>query len=221
MKKYYIYQTTNLVNGKIYIGVHKYSDSRDHYYKGSGKALKFAFKKYGRKNFRKDILFEFDNKEEAYNKEIEIVNKEFLKRDDIYNLQLGGKGGKIYSVNGFKGKHHTEEHKTKMGNLQRGRQHLPEDKLKMSIAQKGKYPGAKHTGFIGYYITPYGKFESLIFANKGIGLSRITIRNRCRFINDNTVKSWSLFYDKDLKESDIGKTWKELGWSFEPGQRIK
>jgi hypothetical protein len=219
MKKYYIYQTTNLINGKIYIGVHKYSDSRDHYYKGSGKALKFAFKKYGRKNFRKDILFEFDNKEEAYNKEIEIVNKEFLKRDDIYNLQLGGKGGKIYRVNGFKGKHHTEENKIRNSNIHRGLKRTKETCKNISDSLKGKYFGSMHSGFIGYYITPYGRFESLILANEGIGLSRTTIRNRCRFINNNTVKPWCLFRDKDLTEKDIGKTWKEIGWGFEPVER--
>ena len=30
------------------------------------------------------------------NKEAEIVNEEFLKRDDVYNLKLGGEGGWDY-----------------------------------------------------------------------------------------------------------------------------
>ena len=48
-----IYITTNLINGKKYIG----SDSNnDKYYYGSGINLKMALKKYGKSNFKKDIL---------------------------------------------------------------------------------------------------------------------------------------------------------------------
>jgi hypothetical protein len=48
-----IYITTNLINGKKYIG----SDSNnDKYYYGSGVNLKLAIKKYGKSNFKKDIL---------------------------------------------------------------------------------------------------------------------------------------------------------------------
>lgn len=52
---YCLYQTTNLVNGKIYVGIHQ-SQSLDDAYLGSGKLLKAAIKKYGRKNFKREIL---------------------------------------------------------------------------------------------------------------------------------------------------------------------
>lgn len=42
----YIYQTTNLINGKVYIGQHM-SESFDANYYGSGKWLKRAIAKYG------------------------------------------------------------------------------------------------------------------------------------------------------------------------------
>ena len=48
-----IYKTTNLINGKIYVG----SDiSNIPSYLGSGKILKCAIKKYGKDNFQKEIL---------------------------------------------------------------------------------------------------------------------------------------------------------------------
>ena len=48
---YYIYRITNLINGKTYIGQHKYEELNE-YYKGSGKHLKRAQQKYGIENWR-------------------------------------------------------------------------------------------------------------------------------------------------------------------------
>lgn len=45
----YIYKTTNLINGKIYIGQYK-SNLFDSQYKGSGVILRKAFAKYGKEN---------------------------------------------------------------------------------------------------------------------------------------------------------------------------
>jgi hypothetical protein len=95
---YIIYKTTNLVNQKIYIGVHKQKFKKllfpiifDGYF-GSGKALKPALKKYYKENFIRETLFVFYTRDEAYVKEKEIVNKEFIKRKDTYNLVVGGHG---------------------------------------------------------------------------------------------------------------------------------
>lgn len=53
----FIYKTTCLVNGKIYIGQHTlYHDKRDDKYIGSGTIFLKALKKYGKKNFRREIL---------------------------------------------------------------------------------------------------------------------------------------------------------------------
>lgn len=89
-KHFIIYETKNLKNGKIYIGQHRTDDLNDGYL-GSGYHLKRAIRYYGKEFFERKILFSFDNEEDMYSKEAELVNEEFLKRDDIYNLTIGGK----------------------------------------------------------------------------------------------------------------------------------
>lgn len=51
----YIYKTTDLLNGKIYIGQHS-KDNFDKYYIGSGRKLLLRLKEIGRKNFKTEIL---------------------------------------------------------------------------------------------------------------------------------------------------------------------
>jgi len=89
---YTVYKTTNLVNGKIYIGSHKTKDLNDRYL-GSGKYLNHAIKKHGVENFKKEILFVFDTPKEMYDKEAELVNVGFLAEENTYNLKIGGFGG--------------------------------------------------------------------------------------------------------------------------------
>lgn len=92
MKKHYtIYQITNLINEKIYIGLHS-TDNLDDGYMGSGLNIHRAFKKYGIENFYKDIIFDFDNPEDMIQKEIELVDRKFVNRKDTYNIMLGGQG---------------------------------------------------------------------------------------------------------------------------------
>lgn len=95
-KHYLIYKTTCLVNGKIYIGQHQTYDLDDGYI-GSGHALQKAIKEYGRENFKREILFDFDNFTDMDNKEKELVTEEFVKREDNYNLNVGGSGDDWYT----------------------------------------------------------------------------------------------------------------------------
>jgi len=92
---YYLYQITNKINGKIYIGCHKTTNLEDDYM-GSGKHLKRAINKYGVENFEKIILKQFETEEEMFQEEVEIVNEEFVNRKDTYNIKIGGNGGWSY-----------------------------------------------------------------------------------------------------------------------------
>jgi hypothetical protein len=92
---YTIYKITNLIDGKVYIGKHQTKDLNDGYM-GSGKFIRRAIAKHGIKNFRKEILFQFDNEVNMNVKETELVTEEFCLREDTYNLCVGGNGGFSY-----------------------------------------------------------------------------------------------------------------------------
>ena len=94
-KHYLIYQTTNLVNNKIYIGKHITENIEDQYF-GSGKYFKRAIEKYGLENFEFKILFELQNEEEMNLLEKCVVTQEFCDRKDTYNINVGGDGGWNY-----------------------------------------------------------------------------------------------------------------------------
>jgi hypothetical protein len=58
-----IYKTTNLINGKIYVGKRVFNSEKfmkTNYY-GSGTLLKLSIIKYGLENFDRIILEEVDN----------------------------------------------------------------------------------------------------------------------------------------------------------------
>lgn len=86
---YIIYKTTNLVNGKFYIGKHK-TKNLDDGYLGSGKLLRHAIKKYGLDNFHRKILFICKTE-----KEMNLLEKILVvpDREINYNLCPGGHGG--------------------------------------------------------------------------------------------------------------------------------
>lgn len=84
-----VYKTTNLVNGRYYVGIHKVQPIYD-YYLGSGVILQQAIEKYGKENFVRETLFEFETLQECLAKECEIVNDEFLNRPETYNVTKGG-----------------------------------------------------------------------------------------------------------------------------------
>lgn len=102
--KYIVYLTTNLVNKKIYIGVHKTVTPykfdgylgcgvkiNDKYtYKYSKTPFEAAVNKYGVNSFIRKTLKVFDKLEDALDLERWLVDNEFISRKDTYNIQLGG-----------------------------------------------------------------------------------------------------------------------------------
>ena len=87
---HYTYLITNTLNGKIYIGVHSTSDINDGYM-GSSIPLNKDIRKFGKQYFTKQILNYFDSREDALVEESKLVNDEFVKRTDTYNINTGGK----------------------------------------------------------------------------------------------------------------------------------
>lgn len=91
----FIYEWTNELNGKKYIGSHK-GDINDNYL-GSGVAFNRAIKKYGIDNFTRKILEFVENDREILEKEqyyLDLVNA--AKNKNYYNLKSKAGGGWEY-----------------------------------------------------------------------------------------------------------------------------
>jgi group I intron endonuclease len=153
---YCIYKITNLINGKTYIGQHKYLELNDKYM-GSGKHLKRALKKYGIENFRKDILvFNISNKEyvDLLERVFIASEREKVGAENCYNIVDGGQGGSLKGrtcseqskrrmSEARKGKHLSDETKKKISEGNKGKHLSEQTKKRMSEAKKGCYKG-KH-----------------------------------------------------------------------------
>lgn len=92
---HYVYEITNLINGKKYIGKRSCDCSvEEDRYMGSGKYIKRALKKYGKENFTKTILEVCESEEEAFLKEMHYIKLvEAWKNPMYYNISSGGDGG--------------------------------------------------------------------------------------------------------------------------------
>jgi group I intron endonuclease len=94
MLYFLVYKTINLVNGKYYIGAHRTKNLQDGYL-GSGELLIRAFAKYGKENFKKDIIKFCSCKQEMLDLEIELIAVA-LGDPLCYNIKEGGEGGFDY-----------------------------------------------------------------------------------------------------------------------------
>ena len=158
---YCIYRITNLVNGKTYIGQHKYRKTPYDDYMGSGIRLIRAQKKYGIENFIKGIIIDGIEDKDTIN-ELEIFYIAFEREHNIngcYNIADGGQGNTglvseetrrklSYAHKGKKLKPLSEETKRKMSEAHKskpspfkGRHMSEESKKKMSETKKGKKRG--------------------------------------------------------------------------------
>jgi len=89
---HFIYKTTNIINNKYYIGMHSTNNLEDGYV-GSGKRLWYSINKYGKDNFKVEIIEFLDNMKLLKEKEREYVNENLLKDKKCMNIKLGGEGG--------------------------------------------------------------------------------------------------------------------------------
>ena len=159
-----IYKTTNLINGKFYIG----KDERNKPdYLGSGINLQSAIKKYGEENFIKETVEVCSTREELIEREKYWI-KETKSQEIGYNIADGGWGGNTYDEETrerisqeFKGRHvspetvekrrqtrekrkqenpdrynQTEERKKAIGDFHRGKEISEEQRQKNSERMK-------------------------------------------------------------------------------------
>jgi group I intron endonuclease len=132
----YIYLTTNNVNGRQYIG--KHSGDFNPNYLGSGKLIRQAIKKYGRKLFTKILIENCLNQDELNAAEIKwIAFYDAVNNPIFYNITYGGEGNL--------GHIHSEETRKKIqqtsagsNNGMFGRKHTIEARTSMSEKQKNK-----------------------------------------------------------------------------------
>lgn len=132
---YTVYKITNSINNRIYVGAHRTENLNDGYL-GSGYVIKSAIRLYGKEFFNKELLFVFDNKEDMFAKEREIVNETFVNDPMTYNIKLGGWGG-FDTID-----HQSDEHRSIMrSNRTQTNQKLLEkygEDWRRIISQKGK-----------------------------------------------------------------------------------
>ena len=156
---HYIYKTTNLVNGKMYIGVHMTNDLADGYL-GSGKVFKSAVKKYGKESFSRKILLFCETREESLTKEIFYISnfRDFYGKDKLYNITLGGQGVGYGENHPMFGRSHTPEARAAISeknsgenNSFFGKTHSKETRERLSkigstkVGELNNFYGRKHT----------------------------------------------------------------------------
>lgn len=102
MKQHYLYKITNLVNGKMYIGVTKDPKHRkwqhfNHRHPDTMSTIKYAIDKYGKDSFTFEVIC-IGSKEYI----LELESKAIALYDTIapsgYNLSKGGEGGAASSI---------------------------------------------------------------------------------------------------------------------------
>lgn len=196
MKQYIVYQTVNHINGNIYVGVHGTENPYDFDgYLGSGYLLEKAVRRYGKDAFERHVLHVFNERDDAYQKEAEIVCEEFVQRPDTYNLTTGGSVPPDLT-----GRKHTPEQIQKRIDARKG--------IPMAEATKEKlrqYSGERASSFGTIWITdgnqtkkiskndpiPDGwmRGRSNVFSQKQKSLAKTRMNKR--FEDDSMRQRWS------------------------------
>lgn len=90
IKRHFIYKTTNTKNNKYYIGRHSTYNIDDGYL-GSGIGILNAIEKYGKENFKREILLETFTSEDLWEFEKIFITDEMINDPMCYNMTYGGK----------------------------------------------------------------------------------------------------------------------------------
>jgi group I intron endonuclease len=123
-----VYKTTNLMNGKIYVGQDSKNDKN---YLGSGDLIKRAIKKYGKLNFKKETLVICHNQTEL-NEAERFWIKELKTVEFGYNIALGGTNGTMLN------RKHTENTRQLIRDSREGIVFSDKHKENLRLAHIGK-----------------------------------------------------------------------------------
>ena len=150
-KHNYFYKTINLINGKYYYGIHSTNNLEDGYM-GSGNLIKTAIKKYGKENFKKEIIADYPTRKEASDHEKMVVTVELIELDECYNLKSGGDNENT----------HCAEIKKRLSVINTGKTLSTETRNRMSLFQKGRIKTEIHRkriseGLLGNNHPMFGK----------------------------------------------------------------
>lgn len=179
-----IYKVTNMVNGKVYIGLtlrtlreriygHKYRMKHPKHQSKKDVYFYNALRKYGMDKFKWEIIDvssikgpSIEDKKVAL-KELNEKEKYWISFYESfgkngYNLTLGG-GGRLGST--FK---HTEKAKRKIGLSNRGKRHTEESKRRLSLSRMGRFTG-KDNHFFGKHHSEETK-KLLSESKKGVSV---------------------------------------------------
>lgn len=148
MKYFIVYETTNLINGKKYRGIHSTNNLNDGYL-GSGSVFELAVNKYGKDNFKKEVLEYCNSYEELIEKEKIYVDEEWVKNNSNYNLKTGGQSFGSLSSESRKKISETLKRKYASGEIipsLTNKDKVLDEELKMRISKslKEKYENEEH-----------------------------------------------------------------------------
>lgn len=109
----------------------------------------------------------------------------------------------------LKGKKKSQEHLSKISKSRTGSKWTDNQKQNLKIVRPSA--GKDNPSFLGWYITPWGVFETPLLAKNGapFEITENGIRKYCKYRNENTITN-----NHPIREEYVGKTPKELGFGF-------
>jgi len=177
----YVYLTTNLINGKQYVGDRSVNKLPD-VYLGSGKYYKNAETLYGKENFKKEILEFFNTKQEAFN-----AQEKYIK---LYRTHISSGGYNISEKGGYgvSGSFLDEETKNKIRFKLLGIKHTEERNKNQRESLKGKviipWNKGKKTGELS-------KQHKENISKNSIGKHKVSAEHKQKLIEYNTGRKLS------------------------------
>lgn len=201
----YIYKTTNIINGKIYIGQHK-SDKFDTSYYGSGKYLLNAIKYYGIANFKCELIEWCETQSATNSRERYWINYYQSRNHGIgYNITEGGEG--------WKGGKHSAQSKLKISKAKTGvspnREYIITDDTKLKISTTLKEYYVSHDNPRKGVVLSATTKQKLREANLGKKQSQETINKRKGKTPWNKGVPMTEEAKKHLREINLGKKYSE------------